>query len=231
MNYHSRWENLPLDVLYKQILSLKDPSEILTFCYDPYINSRICLDKNGLIWKLLFQRDLSEFPILTVEENLMDKYVETMQKSKTYDMGTLLHFAARNGYEKLIKEISLSNISSNELSLALSGDAAYCGHLDIVKYLAEKGADFRNFNEYALRNASFMGHLPVIKYLIENGADIHVYDEYPLRWSIENRHSEVTQYLLKNGANIQVAINMAKQFFGGERVVRVLTDLLQKQIT
>ena len=38
MTYQSRWEKLPLDILYQQILILEDPLEILTFCYDPYIN-------------------------------------------------------------------------------------------------------------------------------------------------------------------------------------------------
>jgi ankyrin repeat protein len=50
--------------------------------------------------------------------------------------------------------------------------AALNGHLEIVKYLVEHGADIHIWEDEALRVASFNGHLEVVKYLLLQGADI-----------------------------------------------------------
>ena len=195
MTYQSRWEELPLDVLYQQILSLEDPSQIFEFCYDPYINSKICQDKNGVIWKLLFQRDLSEFPVLKVKENLMDRYIEAIQKIKKLNTAQLSYFAAENGYEKLIQEIHPSDLSLSELDTALLG-AANKGHIKIVKYLIENGADIHSSGEGALLLATEKGYLEVVKYLIEHGSDIHANDNEALRLAAESGHLDIVKYLI-----------------------------------
>ena len=46
------------------------------------------------------------------------------------------------------------------------------GHLEIVIYLTEQGANIRMQNDKALRLASQNGHLEVVKFLHNNGADI-----------------------------------------------------------
>ena len=201
MTYRSRWEELPIDILYQQILSLEDPSQILTFCYDPYINSKICQDKNGDIWKLLFRRDLSEFPILIVNETLMDRYLDAIQKSKNLRMEKLLLFAAENGYEKLLKEIRLSTLTFDWLSTALRL-AANNGHLPIVKYLIEKGIDSPLNHENALKWAAQTGQLEIVKYLIEKNTDYHMYKDEALQAAAVNGYLETAKYLVENGANI-----------------------------
>ena len=64
---------------------------------------------------------------------------------------------------------------------SLTDNTALCvssenGHLDIVKYLVENGADINKYS-YHLNNednvtclASENGHLEIVKYLVENGA-------------------------------------------------------------
>jgi ankyrin repeat protein len=43
--------------------------------------------------------------------------------------------------------------------------------------------------------ASEYGHLEVVKYLVEQGADIHAFDDYALRFANSNKHREVVNYL------------------------------------
>jgi len=64
--------------------------------------------------------------------------------------------------------------------------ASEFGHLPVVQYLLERGADIHTDDDYALRYASKNGHLLVVKYLVENGADIHAYDDYSLGIASEN---------------------------------------------
>ena len=52
--------------------------------------------------------------------------------------------------------------------------AAYRGHLPVVQYLCEQGADKEARNRYEmtpLHGAEPRGHLPVVQYLREQGAD------------------------------------------------------------
>lgn len=51
----------------------------------------------------------------------------------------------------------------------------FWGHLEIVKYLRERGANIEardDFGNTALIQASFKGRFEVVKYLIEKGANI-----------------------------------------------------------
>jgi len=87
--------------------------------------------------------------------------------------------------------------------------AARYGHLEVVKYLLEQGADLHVDNDYPLRKAARYGHLEVVKYLLEQGADLHVDNDYPLRYAAENGHLEVVKYLLEQGADLHAGDNDA----------------------
>ena len=54
------------------------------------------------------------------------------------------------------------------------------GDLEIVKFLAEQGADVNIQNIYgntALILSSRLGHLEIVKFLIEQGADVNLRDD------------------------------------------------------
>lgn len=81
-------------------------------------------------------------------------------------------------------------------------DASENGHLEVVKYLVESGADVNGDKTISLRNASKNGHLSVVKYLIDKGADIHArYDESLLYASFRG-HLDVVKYLVEHGADV-----------------------------
>ncbi len=74
------------------------------------------------------------------------------------------------------------------------------GHLPVVRYLIEHGADIHADNNRALRKSAKHGHVLVVQYLVEHGADIHADDDYALRVSMALQHDAMVQYLLTQGA-------------------------------
>ena len=76
------------------------------------------------------------------------------------------------------------------------------GHLEIVKYLVDNGADVHANDDEALRWAASNGYLEVVEYLVDNGADIHANNDGALMWATLNGRLEVVKYLVENGADI-----------------------------
>ena len=78
------------------------------------------------------------------------------------------------------------------------------GHLHVVKYLCEQGADKEARCRYGmtpLQKAAYMGFLPVVQYLCEQGADKEARGDYgmtPLRYAAREGHLPVVQYLRKS---------------------------------
>jgi uncharacterized protein len=71
------------------------------------------------------------------------------------------------------------NLQDNDMVTALM-HASALGHIDIVKFLIEKGADINAKNSWAGWNAliysSMNGKTETVKYLIEKGADVNTKD-------------------------------------------------------
>lgn len=80
-------------------------------------------------------------------------------------------------------------------------------YLDIVKYLVEKGSNIHIDNEGPLINACKHGHLHIVEYLVGRGANIHIDDEMPLVKACEGGKLEIIKYLIRHGADIHVGIN------------------------
>ncbi len=91
--------------------------------------------------------------------------------------------------------------------------AAKRGHLEIVKYLVEKGLDVNikggTFDGSALNVASLGGDTETVKYLIANGAvmDVSLAKRNPLFSAIQGGHMDVVQYLVQKGIDITVRYN------------------------
>src|SRR5579885_518610 len=67
--------------------------------------------------------------------------------------------------------------------------ASYYGRLDVMKYLAEHGADIHVNDDEVLEWASFDGQLEVLKFLVEHGADINADDDSALKWCCYKRNN------------------------------------------
>jgi ankyrin repeat protein len=62
-----------------------------------------------------------------------------------------------------------THILGHDRGLALSARA---GHLSVVKYLVELGADVQFYNNYAVRHAYKKGHFEVAQFLVDHGAKL-----------------------------------------------------------
>ena len=85
--------------------------------------------------------------------------------------------------------------------------AALKGHLPVVQYLCEQGADKEARSDGGrtpLHLAAYHGRLPVVQYLCEQGADKDARDYFdmtPLLWAARFGHLLVVQYLCEQGAD------------------------------
>ncbi len=123
-------------------------------------------------------------------------------------------YAAMNGNLRKVKESYAEGVDINAtagfegctVSPALI-EAAGGGHLEVVKFLLDKGADINvrswNSNETPIMSATWSGHAKVIKVFIEKGADVNAVDSKgrtALTIATDKKHSEIIEMLKQAGA-------------------------------
>lgn len=107
------------------------------------------------------------------------------------------------------------NVTQSDLQLLQV--ASQKGHLHIVKYLCNEGANVRDYNDYAVIWASAEGHLDVVEFLVKNGANIKAQQDHALILASFNGHLDMVKYILSlnksqiHDGSYQEALNMAVQ--------------------
>lgn len=112
--------------------------------------------------------------------------------------------AVSTGSLEIVRRISTENIALVHTPTALSL-ACTSGHLEIVKYLHEKGNNIFCSQESAAVTACFAGHFDVAHYLYSNGVDVNqknTYGNVGLFYASQLGHLEMVQYLCSLGADI-----------------------------
>lgn len=109
--------------------------------------------------------------------------------------------------------------------------AAQLGHLELVQYLVELGADPQSDDNLPIKQACESGHLQVVKFLVEKGADIRAENDEALKRAAQNGRLHVVKYLVSLGADILniVLIKLFDHFNNYEMVDYEMVDYLLKK--
>ncbi|MBC6401850.1 MAG: ankyrin repeat domain-containing protein, partial [Ekhidna sp.] len=108
--------------------------------------------------------------------------------------------------------------------------AARAGHVEVVKYLLDKGVDINQYSKTALQLAAFRGHLAVVEELIRRGADVNkadVHGHTPLMVAVLSRQNglEIVKALVEQGkADLTKMDRKGKTALASARVVKSRTQ-------
>ncbi|KAI9359913.1 ankyrin repeat-containing domain protein [Zopfochytrium polystomum] len=106
-------------------------------------------------------------------------------------------------------------------------NASEGGHMDVVAYLVERGADARAGRDAALVAAAGGGHLAVVEFLLERGADAEAQEGLPLVKAVKSGNNAVVKALLLRGGDVlsrnREAFMIASEA-GQEEITTTLTN-------
>jgi hypothetical protein len=94
--------------------------------------------------------------------------------------------------------------------------------LEVVRFLAARGANLRAHDDQALCNAASFGAADVTEYLLDSGADVHAQGDRPLREAAGSGNCDVVKLLLSRGANVHAC--------GNEALVRAVRHARQNDV-
>jgi ankyrin repeat protein len=104
------------------------------------------------------------------------------------------------------------NVPPPESYAELVSEAFYIasrnGHVEVARFLLEKGADINCrgfFGAPGLHWAAINGHKPMVEFLIERGADLSLRDQQfnstALGWALEGKQAEIAELLQAHGSS------------------------------
>ena len=213
------WSRLPGDII-DSIAPYLSAQQVRDLCLrNDTFNRRVCQNENSVVWKLLYQRDISEnIP----RDHIASRYLDIMDYILTLDPDQRLLYGASRGYDEIVKSALQDGANINasyDRSLQL---AALTGHTETVKLLLDRGAKIHVYNDEALRDAAENGNTDTVKLLLDRGAKIHASDDYSLHVAASNGHSETVKLLLKHGATITPIIRNVAELTKNPEIIALL---------
>ena len=189
------WSSVPFDIITSTVPYLP-PSDILNLCVkNDSFNRRVCQDQDSIVWKLLFQRDISDNVPTT---NIANHYIEIMDRILPLPLNNRLLHGARKGYLNMVRHAidQGANIHvKRDLALFF---AAENGYVDIVRLLLDRGV---NDIDSAFIAAVKNGHTDIVNLLLDRGANINMYRDMPIRTAKRFGNTDMIKLLLSRGAS------------------------------
>ncbi|KAJ1551709.1 hypothetical protein HK096_003711 [Nowakowskiella sp. JEL0078] len=140
---------------------------------------------------------------------------------------TILRVAAARGNLDVVRWL----IEEEGIDVSCDRDMAVCeaavnGHIEVVKYLHQKGANIHARWETCSRKSAANGHLSLLKWLKEVGGDVRALDDAALTAASTNGHLEVVKWLVeKNNANVHTKDDASLRGAAGNGHVQIVKYL------
>ena len=197
----SLWEKIPIDIIRLLVDYLDTCNDVLNFCLDPHINSKIGLNPNNDFWRYFYQRDLS-FDIKLEEEDdsVKDQYLFTKEIFKTFsnEKDHIITRGKRRGQISNGKEIKkLDVICEYGYDKLLLNNFNRIGFVDLKQF------DGKILYEYS-KIATLNGHLSVIDKIVKTGFNFHIKNERLLKIACKNNQLNIVKYLCEKNANYYI---------------------------
>ncbi|KAJ7595613.1 ankyrin repeat-containing protein [Mycena floridula] len=112
-------------------------------------------------------------------------------------------FHALNGGLEIVEMLIAKGANLQVQGDAALLGASSNGNLDIVKLLIKKGVSPKNGQIF--HRACYCGHLEVVQFLVENGANVNVLSGHwgtALLAAIDGNEKEVVEFLIQSGADV-----------------------------
>jgi hypothetical protein len=169
---------LPLELadLICNKLRIKKLIEILGLNDDPIFPISILYNLN--IKRIENFRKKEVFYLVSINDLQGIKKLKIAREKKNHRNETIKYYQNRKG------EIEMNNVMII---------ACRYGHLKIVQYLLENGANIRAYHDGAIIAASKEGQLEVVKYLVEKGAN--ALDGRAIDFAKIHGHENIVEYL------------------------------------
>ncbi|GFR24112.1 ankyrin-3 [Trichonephila clavata] len=171
--------------------------------------------------------------------NNCENIVKILLKSEAERQHDIAHIATQKGYVNILEILSQFNdfdINRRVEKLSLLDIAISCSHINVVKYLLEKGFNINSEMDgsTALHTASYFDNHEIAKLLLSKGSrpNIQPIDFSPLHIASFKGYTQVVDILLKGGANVLVKDHhekLAIEYAVEHNHLRVLELLLKEK--
>ena len=202
--------NLPEDVL-TLILSELEYKDIINICQTSKLfNNKICKKGNHQLWKLLYQRDISDIlPKFTDENTILKQYQKIMNEYNKYISENNSDVAAAmvSGYGSIKLLNKAIKLGAKNYQI-IAGAAAFNGYIQIVEWMIQLGAnDYQSIAEFAARG----GNIEIVEWMIELGAnDYQEIAEFAADGGNPDIAKKIVEWMLQLGAkNYQIIAEQA----------------------
>jgi len=118
-----------------------------------------------------------------------------VSKGADINANEAINYAAFNGHLNIVRWMLDAGADATlECSKHLVANVCMMGDLNLLKRLDKMEAVVSD-NPGAFKMACERGHLEIVKYLVERGNDVHVDDDWGLRIALGKENTEVVEYL------------------------------------
>ena len=164
--------NVPKEVLQETVIRYLKPQEIMHLCQtSKAFNIKLC--QSPLLWRALYFRDISSNPIVGDSyEKVYKNAYEAISKRSRYNINK---YAARQGYEKLIKPTGVE-----EQDAAIYLEAVRGNHLYILKKYLKEPIDNINYAFVALKYAMADNNKEIADYILgvlDRNTDLNIHSQ------------------------------------------------------